>query len=56
MTDITNNRIYVFDKAGGSLKNSYNLGDIDQTKNIHISSDGSIWIATENSIWEIHPN
>lgn len=54
ITDKTNARVYVFDKATGSLKVSYDLSLVGAITDISVSRDGSVWVLSSvNKIWTI---
>ncbi len=54
LADKTNKRVYVFDKASGELKTSYDLSPAGQIQDISISPDGIVWIlSVDNRIWQI---
>jgi len=55
LSDISNNRIFVFDKTSGSLKTSYKIDGLGQINGIAISVDGSILLATSTSVYKIKP-
>lgn len=54
LADKTNKRVYVFDKANGGLKTSYDLAAAGQIQDISISTDGTVWIlSADNKVWQI---
>ena len=54
LTDRTNGLVYVFDKATGELKTTYNLSLAGTINDIFISPDGSVWaLSSDNKVWVI---
>ena len=52
LADRTNGLVYVFDKATGELKTTYNLSLAGTINDIFISPDGSVWIlSADNKVW-----
>jgi len=55
LADAADSRVYVFDKTSGSLKTTYDVSNVGQIKNISVADDGTVWLATANSIWQVKP-
>ncbi len=54
LADKTNKRVYIFDKASGELKTSYDLAATGQIQDISVSPDGTVWIlSADNKVWTI---
>ncbi len=54
LADKVSQRIYVFDKANGSLKTTYKLDTVGTPQDLSISPDGAVWIlSSDNKIWTI---
>lgn len=54
LADKTNGLVYVFDKATGELKTTYNLSAVYAISDISISPDGAVWIlSADNKVWVI---
>lgn len=54
LTDKTNARVYVFDKATGSLKTSYDFSSAGAITDISVSPNGFVWVlSSDNKIWTI---
>jgi uncharacterized protein (DUF2267 family) len=54
LTDKTNKRAYVFDKASGELKTSYDLSAVGQIQDIFVSPAGTVWILSADSkVWQV---
>jgi len=54
LADKTNKRVYVFDKASGELKTSYDLSAVGQIQDIFVSPAGTVWIlSVDNKVWSI---
>ncbi len=54
LADKTNKKVYVFDKANGELKTSYDLATAGQIQDIFVSPDGTVWIlSADNKVWQI---
>ncbi len=54
LSDKTNKKVYVFDKASGELKTSYDLAAAGQIQDIFVSPAGAVWIlSADNKVWSI---
>lgn len=54
LTDKTNKKVYIFDKASGELKTSYDLAAAGQIQDIFVSPAGTVWILSADSkVWQI---
>jgi len=54
LADKTNKKVYVFDKASGELKTSYDLSPAGQIQDISVSPNGTVWIlSADNKVWQL---
>jgi hypothetical protein len=54
LADKTNRRVFVFDKANGELKISYNLTAVGKIQEVSVSANGTIWIlSADNKVWSL---
>ena len=54
LADKTNKKVYIFDKASGELKTSYDLAAVGQIQDISVSQNGTVWILSADSkVWQI---
>lgn len=56
LTDKTNKKVYVFDKASGELKTAFKLDAAGAIQDISISQNGNIWtLSADNKVWQVQP-
>ena len=54
LADKINKKVYVFDKADGELKTSYDLAAAGQIQDISVSPNGTVWIlSADNKVWQL---
>jgi hypothetical protein len=54
LADKSARKVYVFDKASGTLNTTYKLDAAGTIKDISVSTDGSVWIlSADNKVWSL---
>lgn len=54
LADKTNRKVFVFDKANGELKTSYDLSPAGKIQDISISPNGTVWVlSADNKVWQV---